>query len=247
MPGDGPPAAEAGPEPTLPVSYTWPSQRRWAPCAPSPSLRSGPASFHPDTLIPVGVSREPALSRERCLPASPRAASSPSLRLILRAAAAVAHQGRRTHGASSTARRARQPPPRAPGIPPRRKCPPGGGTCESTSSGRGLEGRGAAGPSRDPTHRDRAACRWLRAEGSPEAPGAPSLRMRVSQLAPGADLSVRGSVCSHLGPDLPAADSAWVSAQRSVDSAGSPALEAGPGSEVPYARRPAGRAPGPLP
>lgn len=93
-------------------------------------------------------------SPERLPRSSPTAAFSPQpnpgpgLGLIFGAAAAVAHEGRRTHEAPP------HPPSRPhresagnltpPGIPLCRKCSPGGGAQISTASGRGT----GAGPGR---------------------------------------------------------------------------------------------------
>lgn len=110
------------------------------PSPPSPCPFSFPAQLlltgvsHP----PFGGSREPANPPESRLRFSPRAASSPrpglipglhlglGLLLILGAAAAVAHQGSRAHGACGDHRAAGSRTHSAPGIPDAGSAPGGG-------------------------------------------------------------------------------------------------------------------------
>lgn len=190
---------------------------------------SGPPSPYPPppTPCPFSFLREQLRtlsnhpSPERLPRSSPTAAFSPrpnpvpGLGLIFGAAAAVAHEGRRTH------EEPRHPPSRPhrgsasnltpPGIPLCRKCSPGGGAQISTASGRGAgAGPGRTGAKIVPTQatlraRSPRFDRW-------EPPGTAILRVPISEIALSPDLSLSAAQ-SAATRDLPAADGPWVRGQ----------------------------------
>lgn len=202
--------------------------------------RTLPPHSTPRHSGPVRVQGECARPPER-LPHSlptvapiPRPGLPPVLGLILGTAAAVAHQGRRAHGASSkTTEQVHEQPHPAPEVPLYRKRPPRGGTWAGTASGRGREGRNPAGQGpkfRPPTPRCLQAAHAALATCSLPAPA--SLRVPISQIAQGPHLSARCSFCSYLGPDI---RDTTVPGQRTRPSgipppAPSPARIRGPGA-----------------
>lgn len=174
--------------------------------APFSSLSSSPEPYGPAPEL-----RELSHTLPIRLPrSSPTAASSPrlgpgpglglGLGLILGATAAVAHQGRRTHGAPLRDSTAGQP---AIAPHPEFRCAgsalPGAGPGLAPPRGGVWGGARQRGSKRLPIQTTLLA-------GSPrsdsylERPGTPTLRVPISQIALGPDLSARCSVCSNSGP-----------------------------------------------
>lgn len=194
-------------------------------CPPDPPFPRCPFSFpceqpgtlsnHPKARVRSGC--QPAPSPENLPRSSPTAASSPrpdpgpGLSLILGAAAAVAHQGRRTHGGPPSLGHSRPASSRnTPGIPLRRKCSPGGGARISTASGRGL-GRGPAGlePRGYPPRLRLLARRALTTTWSLSEPPSSVCPLNRSLSAVTSLAAARSAAAR----DLPAADGPWVRGQ----------------------------------